>query len=91
MMHVYWVLLEEFEDTKGEVRICESKNRQDDTMAKGKGTIEQTVIYKTLHRKKDRARRIIKKRDELMTSDTYLDRDLVRQDDLICFYFVYHR
>jgi hypothetical protein len=36
---------EEFEDTKGVIRICKSKN----TMAKRKRTNGQTTIYKTLH------------------------------------------
>ena len=52
MTHVYWVLLEEFEDTKGEMRICESKNRQDNTMAKGKGTIGQTDLQNTTQKKR---------------------------------------
>jgi len=36
---------EEFEYTKGVIRICKSKN--DNTMAKRKGTKGQTAIYKT--------------------------------------------
>jgi hypothetical protein len=39
---------EEFEDTKGVIRIrISKKNRQHNTMAKSKNTKGQTTIYKT--------------------------------------------
>ena len=37
---------EEFEDTKGVIRICKLKNRQHNGQKRDKG---QTKIYKTLH------------------------------------------
>jgi hypothetical protein len=41
---------EKFEDTKGVIRSCKSKDRQYNG-AKRKKTKGQTTIYKTLHRK----------------------------------------
>ena len=38
---------EEFEDTKGVIRICINRRRTDNTMAKIKSTEGQTTIYKT--------------------------------------------
>jgi Holliday junction resolvase-like predicted endonuclease len=42
---------EEFEDTKGVIRIRKSRKDRHNTMAKRQKTTKQTTIYKTLHRK----------------------------------------
>jgi hypothetical protein len=47
---------EEFEDTKGVIRIRKSK-RTDNIMTKRKRTLGQTTIYKTLYKTKDRVTR----------------------------------
>jgi hypothetical protein len=41
-----YMIKEEFEDTRGTIRICKSKDRKHNSQAK-----EQTTIYKTLHKK----------------------------------------
>ena len=46
----YSVQREEFEDTKGVIRICKSKIERQ-YINQRKGTKEQTTIYKALHRK----------------------------------------
>jgi hypothetical protein len=56
--------MEEFEDIKGVIRICNSKDRQHN----GKKKKGQTTIYKTLHRKDRATRTPLENGDELRCS-----------------------